>query len=554
MSRPPTGGRLVQGLVALAMLVSLLAAGLLVWARLPAAELLDDSPLVTLKEGYYANPEASHLPLEIRRVDTALRSGWERARVVEVGAFWALVAGLTALVWLWRMAVVQKLPEPGTAALRSEATGRARQGRWWGAVVVLSLAAGTVALGGLLSSEPGEDGHATAAATVPWPQFRGPQGSGIADPGDYVTQWQLEGGKNVLWRVPVSLVGHGSPVVTDRLVCLSGVAGEEPGVACFQREDGRLAWQGRVDAPAAADEDPFTGPDTGWAAPTPVVAGGHLFAVFGTGHAGAFDLAGRLRWTAHLGVLETAYGFASSPVSDGQNVFLQLDQLPDRASALYAVNLQSGALAWKVMRPVANSWATPLLISSPRDQLITAANSLVISYDPSRGQELWRADVLGGDVAPSPVMAGDLVLVIEPRRKLVALRTNGSGDVTETAVAWQHEGGVPDIPTPLATHEVVVLVSTTGRVHLLNPQNGSLRHKTRVKGEFKASPVLVGDHVYLVDAAGRAHIFDWRKGWEAVGGGDFGEAVTATPALAGGTIYVRTAGHLVALARQEGGR
>jgi outer membrane protein assembly factor BamB len=540
----------------IALVFVAIVAGIMLYTWLPAELLVDENPVLALKERLAETPGDETLVAQIRIADANLRSEQQRYwRVRELGS-WMLVVGLAvaALALLLRR---QRRLE--VVAHERQRVAENEQGHSGGVAAAIGFALLVVVgctVWVLQQPERVVDVARSAVVSQPseWPRFRGAHGSGIAPDGKYPTKWDVASGEGIVWQVPTGLEGHGSPILAGGLVCLSGMVEEERFISCFQESDGSLVWREAVEGQAPAGAEPFTTPDTGWAASTPVVAGNTIFALFGTGHAGAFDLQGNALWLAHLGTPETAYGFASSPVTDGERFFVQFDQVGDRPAVLYAFDVLRGGLAWRAARPAHSSWATPLLADRAAGmQLITAANPLVISYDPVDGSELWRADVLGGDVAPSPILAGGMVLVIQPRRHLTALRIDGSGDVTKTHVVWRHESGVPDIPTPLATDEHVYLLSTEGRMHVLKTATGEVLHKVSLKGIYRASPTLADGNLYLFDSEGIGTVYRWRDGWSEVGGGKMGQEVSATPVFGSGNIYVRGSKKLVRIGNEQGG-
>ncbi|MHC4333719.1 MAG: outer membrane protein assembly factor BamB family protein, partial [Planctomycetota bacterium] len=99
---------------------------------------------------------------------------------------------------------------------------------------------------------------------------------------------------------------------------------------------------------------------------------------------------------------------------------------------------------------------------SHQDQLITCGDPWVIAYNPANGEELWRAECMGDDLAPSPIYAGGLVLAIESNIKMVAIRPDGRGDVTKTHILWMVEDGIPDICSPVSNGELIFLLTTDG--------------------------------------------------------------------------------------------
>lgn len=560
MSRGPKRAGGGDPLLLVAIVALLFAIGvslLMVHNWLPATQLVDENPLLELKTQLSKSSEKQALIAEIRKVDAELRARQQHGRRVQEMGGWMLLVGIAVGVFAMLLRRQRRLAAVAAEEMRISENEKGHVGAVAAALALTIMLVGGGAFWMYSQPPPVEEEPLVATNSGPahWPRFRGPRGAGIALDGNYRTRWNVSTDEGIVWRVLTNLEGHGSPVLVAGLVCLTGMEEEDRFVSCFRRTDGSLAWRAGLNGPGPTEGvEPFTSPDTGWAASTPAATATTLFALFGTGHAGAFDLNGRALWTAHLGTPETAYGFASSPVTDGERFFVQFDQLGDRPAVLYAFDAAQGGLVWRTSRPTHSSWATPLLMDTAAGlQLVTAANPLVISYDPATGEERWRADILGGDVAPSPVAVGELLLVIEPRRHLTALRTDGRGDVTDTHVTWRHERGVPDIPTPLATEEVVYLLSTEGRLHILKTATGEVLHRTSLQGHYQASPTLANSNVYLFNTAGIGVVHRWQDGWSEVGGGAMGEEVSATPTFAQGHIYIRGARHLTCIGDADGG-
>src|SRR5437763_2801026 len=79
-----------------------------------------------------------------------------------------------------------------------------------------------------------------AERPLAWPQFRGPNGSGVAD--SQKPPVQLGPDKNVKWKVPVPS-GVSSPIVAgDNLVITAFEDGKLYTIA-YRRTDGKEAWR-----------------------------------------------------------------------------------------------------------------------------------------------------------------------------------------------------------------------------------------------------------------------------------------------------------------------
>jgi outer membrane protein assembly factor BamB len=381
-----------------------------------------------------------------------------------------------------------------------------------------------------------------AAAQGQWPRFRGPGGLGIVPrgPGGDATQ--------ILWKSPVPLEGESSPIIWDTRVFLTGASKEKREVYCFDSESGKLLW--RCDATLGdANAVRATG-DVLLAASTPVTDGRSVYAIFGNGDVVCLDFQGRVDWTRRLGMLKDDYGHAASlEVWEGL-LLVQLDegQVKDGRSRLLGLDCRSGRTAWETARPVPCSWSSPIIIDAGgQPQVVTCADPWAIAYEPRSGREIWRANCLAGQIVPSPVFAGGLLYIVSPDGKLVALRPDGHGDVTDTHLVWTADGALPSIPSPVCNGELLWLVDTGGIVTCLDARNGQKIWEKDVGASFQASPILIGDRLYLLSDSGTIFILDSGRQYSSAGHIELGEGCLASPAYSRGRLYVRTKSHLVCL-------
>jgi outer membrane protein assembly factor BamB len=294
--------------------------------------------------------------------------------------------------------------------------------------------------------------------------------------------------------------------------------------------------------------------DNSAATPTPVTDGKRVCAIFTNGDLACFGFDGERVWAMSLGNPDNLYGHASS-LAMYQNLLLVLfDQgtAEDGLSQLVALEAPTGRTVWRTKRPVPNSWASPIIIDTgTREEIITCGAPWVIAYDPSSGEELWRAECLGGDVAPSPVYANGLVLATTPYELLAAIRPGGQGDVSQSHIAWTADYNLPDISSPLSTGKLVFLLTTEGVLTCYDAEDGKMIWEKDFATVFRSSPTLVGDQVYLMNEEGVMFIVAASRKYEELGRAELAEDSNCSPAFLDGRIYIRGTRNLYCMGKDQ---
>ena len=199
-------------------------------------------------------------------------------------------------------------------------------------------------------------------------------------------------------------------------------------------------------------------------------------------------------------------------------------------------------------RPVPASWATPIIIEAAgQRQIITVANPWVIAYTLAGGNELWRAQLLENEVVPSPVFAGGFVLLVSPGAKLMALRPDGTGDVTKTGVAWATEENVPDIASPVGIGELVFTVTSGGVATCFGANDGKKIWETNLDTEVQASPGILGDRLFILGEHGALVTLQAGRELHEMGRTQLPDKFDASPAFANGHVFLRGVTNLYCL-------
>lgn len=419
-------------------------------------------------------------------------------------------------------------------------------------------AVSAVALTAALAAAPVPKGESSAD----WTRFRGPNGTGVADPAT-PTKFTLP--KDLVWKAKLPGVGHGSPIVVGGQVFLQAASddGASRMLVCVNAADGKVAWEKKIlDGKAGKVHKKNNS-----AAGTPCSDGERVFNVVwdGTGLTmTAHDLKGNEVWKKGLGSYASEHGFGHSPVVVGGLVIFNYDQ--DGAAELVAHDAKTGEQKWRAERKAHRAcYTSPFVVEEKGKpaQLIVGSTISVDSYDPASGKVNWTFTVPwaeGGKKLRSvgqPVLAGGHVVMYTGEggsgRLMVAVKPDGQGDVSKSGLAWDLKKGTPYVPGVLVKDDHLFWVADDGVASCADAKTGKVKWTERVPGlkGVSSSPLLVGDTIFVVGEDGKAAAF--KASTTELGEvtkSDVGEAVFATPAAAGGRLFIRGGTHLFCVGKK----
>ncbi len=529
--------------------------------------------LLELKAQLQAAPKDEAIKGQIRELDLIFRRRYSRRLTMVRTGGWLLLGGAIVLLASLTVATearkVPPCPQPdhdaGDRALRQTAASR-RAVAIAGGVVLVGMVAVSWGVRSALTEVAGpppeskEESAAKAVAALPsvaefmanWPRFRGPTGSGVAATADAPLTWDGKTGAGVLWKTAVPAPGFNSPIVWGDRLFVSGGTREKREVFCYETAGGKLLWQRAVEqVPGSPAEAPEISDQTGYAASTMATDGRRAYVMFATGDVAALTFDGAIVWSKNLGVPKNLYGHATSLAVWEGRLLVQFDQGESGPanSRLMALNGATGRVVWEKVRQMPSSWATPIVAEAAgRIQIITLGVPFVVAYAPADGRELWRAEVLEGEVTPSPVMAGGLVLAINPSNTLLAIKADGTGEVGATHVSWKADDNIPDITSPVSNGELVFTVSGSGAIECHDLKDGAKVWAHDLRTEVQASPSIAGNRLYLLCLDGTTVVAEAGRTFKELARNELGEKFMASPAFAPGRIYLRGLTHLYCLA------
>jgi outer membrane protein assembly factor BamB len=443
-------------------------------------------------------------------------------------------------------------------------------------VLLLSLIAATVA---------------AASPAADWPWWRGPLGTGESPESDLPTTWSGDDG--VAWSVALAGAGVSSPVVAGDRVFVTSQVGRgarkpgqhpllartdpevakaeraldggsgEPGqadaavvfvVEAFDRESGRRLWERRVPAEGPLPE---VHEKHNLATPSPVSDGERVYAWFGTGQVVALTVDGARVWERHLGrengPFTLDWGHSSSPALDGDLLYLLCYHEP--ASYLLAVDKRTGATRFKVDRPArTRSYSTPVLIEGPAGrELIVNATDAIEAFDPASGALLWQVGGPHSFGIGVPSLHDGVLYASRGYRSgpYLAIRPGGRGgaDTSATHVIWKADTGAPYVSSLVVHRGLLFMGSDTGVVTCVDAASGEKLWQERTGAIFSASPVAGDGKIFLSSETGETLVYAAEREPRLIARNAIDGRIVASPAIAGGRIYLRTDTRLFAVGR-----
>lgn len=425
-----------------------------------------------------------------------------------------------------------------------------------------------------------------SVSAADWPQWRGPQGTGVAPDTALPLRWSRS--ENIAWKAPLAGLGVSTPIVSGERVFVTSQVGagvRRPGdhprlvqggdaaaageralgasrpargdetafvVEAFARPDGKRLWERRIPADGRL---PGVHEKHNLATPSPVTDGTLVYAWFGTGQLVALDMNGTIVWQRHLAreiaPFDVSWGHASSPALHGDLLYLLCDH--PGASYLLALDKATGKERWKVDRGKGrSSYSTPLVIETSRGaELVVNSSERVDGYDAKTGALLWHYGGANRFPIPVPTVHDGIIYMSRGYRSgpYFALRTGGRGDLAAEHVVWQVPTGAPYVSSLLHLDGRVYMANDVGVLTAVDAASGERIWQERVPGVFSASPIGGAGHVFFASEGGVTFVVKNGEKPEVVARNDIGERIIASPAISDGRILIRTDDHLFAIGK-----
>ena len=408
-----------------------------------------------------------------------------------------------------------------------------------------------------------------------WPGWRGPRGDGTSLETNVPVQWDAKTGVNIAWKIPIPGIGHASPIVwEDRVFLVTCLPEEQERILlCFDRQSGRELWRQTVirspletkhalnsfaSSTAATDGnlvfvsflevDGHTIPAPNVSNVRPVTPGKMVVA--------AYDLDGHQKWLVRPGDFISAHGYCASPVLFEDLVILNGDH--DGDGYIVALKKATGDKVWTTPRQYkTRSYVTPIIREiGGRTQLVLSGSKCIVSLNPRDGSTHWSIDGPTEQFVASMVDGGGLFFMAcgFPDYHVLAIRPDGTGNVTDTHIAWRETSAKCYVPSPVFTGRHLIVADDRGTANCFVAATGERLWQERLGNHFSGSLAAAGGLVYAIADSGDTKVVRPGPKLDVVATNPLGEFCYSSPAISHGHIFIRGEKHLVCIGPKESGR
>lgn len=396
-----------------------------------------------------------------------------------------------------------------------------------------------------------------------WPQWRGPELNGTSRETGLPVKWGPS--DNVAWKLALPAWSGSTPIVWGDRIFLNVADGDNLELWCVDRVKGTPLWKRLLGGGNHKQRK------QNMSSPSPVTDGESVWVMTGTGVLKAFDFSGKELWAREIpkdyGPFGLNWGYASSPLLHEGALFVQVlhGMKTDDPSYVLRIDGKTGKTVWRVERPTdalresPDAYTTPALVTRGKElELVVTGGDCVTGHDPATGKELWRANGLNPTkerdyrIVASAVVNGEIVYAPTRVRPLLALKSGGRGDVTDTHRIFSFDKG-PDVPTPVSDGQYLYIVTDGGIVFCLDGKTGKeVYGQRRLKpGTYSASPLLADGRIYVTSEEGTTSVFRSGAQFELLAENAMDDYTLSSFAVSDGQLFLRTAQFLYVIGKRK---
>lgn len=377
-----------------------------------------------------------------------------------------------------------------------------------------------------------------------WPEFRGPGQQGVTDETNLPLTWSET--ENIAWKTDLPGLGWSSPSIVGHSLWLTTAVkpdAESPATdlvaICLDTETGAVL----KSIPVFHKDDPGSihGKNS-HASPTPIIEGDKVYVHFGKHGTACLTASGDIVWKTEL-AYNHRHGPGGSPVLYKDLLIIACDGTDTQ----YVVGLDktTGKEVWKTMRVEGRmAYSTPTLtVFNGQTQMVTSGGEFFSAYDPETGKELWRHRYPGGySNVPRPVVTQGIAFASSGYNDPVfyAVKLGGEGDVTDTQLAWKTAKAAPRNASPIIVGDEIYLISDNGVGTCLDVVTGKQHWQKRIGGDYSASPLAAEGRIYITSETGLTTVLKAGTEYEVLAENQLPGRIFASLAPHEGALYQRT--------------
>lgn len=385
---------------------------------------------------------------------------------------------------------------------------------------------------------------ATSAFAGDWPEFRGPGQQGHSDETNLPLTWSET--ENVAWKTEIDGLGWSSPAIVGNNVWITTALdnGKSLRLVGLHANTGKILHN--VEVFQKEDPGKIHGKNS-HASPTPVIEGDRIYLHYGRHGTACYTTGGTEVWKTEL-KYEHRHGPGGSPVLFRDLLIINCDGTDTQY--VVALDKHTGKEVWKKLRsedkddPGRMAYSTPILtVVDGQPQLISSGGEWTIAYDPAKGEEIWRFRYPKGySNVPRPVTGFGMTFVSSGYDNPVfyAVKLGGHGDITDTHAVWKIAKGAPRNASPIIVGDEIYIVADNGVATCLDAVSGEPRWTERVGGNFSASPLFADGRIYLLDETGKTTVIAPGKEYKVLAENELPGRTLASISVADGALFLRT--------------
>jgi outer membrane protein assembly factor BamB len=415
-----------------------------------------------------------------------------------------------------------------------------------------------------------------AADDPNWPEFRGPRGDGVSTSTGLPLHWSETNG--VAWKTPIHGRGWSSPVVWDRQVWVTTATedGHELSAVAVDRDSGRIVHDLKL---FTVEKPQFAHKFNTYASPTPAIEQDRVYVVFGSPGIACLDTrTGKVLWERRDFVCNHFRGAGSSPILDGQRLYLNFDGSDHQF--VVALDKATGRTLWETRRGIdfkdlgpdgkpeaegdwRKAYATGVLAEfGGVRQLISQGAKATYAYNPDTGGELWRVEERtshSGGTRPAIGLGMVFVPTGWSQGQVLAIRPGGRGEIIDAnepipsdsplQIVWRSKRNVPKKPSLLFLDGLLYAIDENGVATCWEAGTGRTVWNERVGGNYSASPIAAEGRLYVFSEEGKTTVLATGPEFRKLAENSLEDGFMASPAVAGKSLFLRTKSALYRIGR-----